>query len=173
MSVRVWAQILRTAACEQANTTDRSATTTNDKWRRHGSTPCLFPCECNGDFALIVMYSITAMGITPVAPDAALLTTASDRRVARIPDRIFAAILDGFLLLPAFVTTVVLSAHWNHISASEDGTINLVGAPALEAMSLSLLILCVYAFLSEAFCGRTLGKEVHYCPVRSRTESVG
>jgi uncharacterized RDD family membrane protein YckC len=83
-------------------------------------------------------------------------------------DRIFATILDGFLLLPALVATIVLSAHWNHIPPSEDGDINLVGIPALEAMSLSLLISCVYTFLSEAFYSRTLGKDVMGVEVRSK-----
>jgi len=74
----------------------------------------------------------------------------SDRRVARMSDRIFATILDGFLLLPAFAETIVLVGRWNHIAPSEDGSVSLVGGPALAAISMSLLISCVYAFFLEA-----------------------
>jgi uncharacterized RDD family membrane protein YckC len=86
--------------------------------------------------------------------------TLPEVRVARIPDRIFAIFLDTFVLLPGFVATVAISARWNHIPRSEDGSISLVGGSALVAMLLSILIASLYSFLLEALFGSTLGKEV-------------
>jgi uncharacterized RDD family membrane protein YckC len=89
-----------------------------------------------------------------------LASAKPEQRVARISDRVFAIFLDAFVLLPGFCATVALSARWNHIPRSEDGSINLVGGPALVAMLLSILIASTYSFLLEGFCGATLGKEV-------------
>jgi hypothetical protein len=86
----------------------------------------------------------------------------TERRVARMPDRIFAVYFDAVVLLPGFVAAAALSAHWNHIPASGDGTLNLQGGPALEAMFLCILIVCVYSFLLEGFYSKTLGKEMMF-----------
>jgi len=94
---------------------------------------------------------ITAQALTIAPPE---------QRAAHISDRIFAIFLDAFVLLPGFVATVAVSAHWNHIPRSEDGSINLVGGPALVAMLFSIFVASLYSFLLEGFFGRTLGKEV-------------
>jgi hypothetical protein len=89
----------------------------------------------------------------------------TERRVARMPDRIFAVYFDAVVLLPGFVAAAALSAHWNHIPASGDGTLNLQGGPALEAMFLCILIVCVVLLL----VGRVLQQDTRQRDdVRSR-----
>jgi uncharacterized RDD family membrane protein YckC len=101
------------------------------------------------------------MDATQITANPSLLAIAPpEQRVARISDRVFATFLDAFVLLPGFAAAVAVSAHWNHIPRSEDGSIRLMGGPALVAMLLSILIASAYSFLLEGVCGATLGKEV-------------
>jgi uncharacterized RDD family membrane protein YckC len=100
----------------------------------------------------------------PLEPSSELLsvesTSGSVQRVARLGDRIIAAVLDGVLVLPVFGIMMGLTAHYYHIQADEGGTITLHGGPALFVMLVSTVLWCVYYFLAEWLVGRTLGKEI-------------
>jgi uncharacterized RDD family membrane protein YckC len=87
-------------------------------------------------------------------------------RIARMGDRVFAALLDGATLIPSFVIVVALIALQQHIRGSETG-VTLQGGPALEAIFFSTLVWCMYHFVCEAIWGKTTGKEVMAIEVRA------
>jgi uncharacterized RDD family membrane protein YckC len=107
------------------------------------------------------------MIVAESATNKEVLAPALEHGVARMGDRSLAAFLDGAALIPVFVIAVALAALRNHIPASTDGSINLRGGPALEAMFYCTVAWCLYCFIGEAVWGRTLGKEIMAIEVRS------
>jgi uncharacterized RDD family membrane protein YckC len=87
--------------------------------------------------------------------------------IARMGDRVIATFLDGAVLMPFFGGIVALSAYWNHIPPTEDGSIKLTGGPALLSLFMFTIIWCLYYFVMEWVTGKTLGKDAMGIEVRA------
>lgn len=99
------------------------------------------------------------------SPSSAIASTESTlvtaQRIARLGDRIVAAVLDGVLILPvSFFLTGELTARWYRIPTDQNGGFTLNGGPALLSITSATALWCLYYFFAEWLSGSTLGKEV-------------
>jgi uncharacterized RDD family membrane protein YckC len=79
-------------------------------------------------------------------------------RLARIGDRVAAAILDGILLFPFFWLAVSCVGVW--LGLYDNGNTSLNGGPAILAMGLFTLLFLAFYVVSEAWFHGTFGKHI-------------
>lgn len=90
-----------------------------------------------------------------------------EQRIARLGDRVLAAILDGVPIIPIFLASGGITAHLMGVEPSANGSFDLRGGPALVSMFMEVATWCAFYFLMEYLFSTTLGKEVMGIEVRS------